>query len=187
MAIKALTPSTRNWYVSQGDEGAADTLEQSKQNGATIFYWETLPSHVQSACHDMQGQAQLNFADNTQTIINRTAYRNREAFRKGVVGWENFHTEDGTPVPCVRDRILEGGRDVYVISDAALDYVPMSIINEVGDHVFKQCSMTDIERKNFAALSSALGVSPTSTAPSAMTTQNESEAATDPLSDPTPL
>ena len=136
MAIKGLSFGEREAYFMREDVKSLD-------EGGTPFYLQNIPSAVQSRLFDMQSSATVTFGESTQqTVNNRTSARNREAFRFGIGGWDNFNDSDDKPIPYETREIMEGGRTYRVITEETMDRIPLSVVNEVGDEVFRRNTMT---------------------------------------------
>lgn len=176
MAIKGLAFNEQNEYITKDDAA------QTRADGATIFTWNAVPSKVIARVSDNSTQAEMQFAEGAkQVIINKAAQRNRECFRFGVSNIENFlDPKTGALIPFVTDNIMEGGTTYKVVAEIVLQRIPLSVINEVGGMIFNQSVQTDQQRKNSEALLSRLGVSSTSSAPTATTDKNANAAAPNP-------
>jgi hypothetical protein len=185
MAIRGLSLTERNWYVTNNDPGKRDTLDESKEAGATVFYTGVIPNTQMTRIHDMVATSVMQLGDMTsQTFQQKTAGRNREAFRLGIRGWDNFYTEgnedneEGEPIEFRTVKWMDGGRTYDVIADDVMDQVPLAVVNEVGAHIFNQNSLGEDGRKKFEALLSQSGASDTSLAETATNNSDESGDAT---------
>jgi hypothetical protein len=187
VAIKGLSFSEEHEYICKDDP--CKTVEE----GATAFYWSPLPNALLTRISDGQASASMSMGDvGTQTIVQKKQWRNRECFRFGVGRWVNFAAEikqrDGSykdvPILPVFAEHMEGMRTYRCLSDATLDQIPLSTINEIGEHIFNENSMTDVQRKNYEALLSRLGASSTSNAGSADATTNAAGDASAQQTDP---
>jgi hypothetical protein len=128
--------------------------------------------------HDMVAASTLSMGDmTTQTFHQRNAARNREAFRYGIVGWDNFFDDHDSPIEYAAAQTMDGGRLYQVVNDEVLDCVTLSIVNEVGAHVFNSNTMGDEQRKKFEASLLQSGVSADGTVLSAGATTELSEGA----------
>lgn len=148
MAIKGISYAEKHWYVCRDDPGLHDTLEESREAGATIFHWGAIPNIVMAAISDKQTSSSVTMGDMlTQTYHQRTAQRNRDAFRFGIRNFENFPDENGDLIDCEFTSVLEGGQSYQVVSEDTLNQVPLKVIQEVGAHIFNTNSLGDEGRK----------------------------------------
>lgn len=176
MAITGISYSTVKELVSKRDDAYHEDLETARENGATIFRWRAIPNAVMTRIADMQAQSQMQFGDiSTQTFNARTNARNRDAFRYGVIGIDNFKDEEGNAIKFTTQQVLEGGVSMTVVSDATMDGVPINIMGEIGSAIFNQNSMTENERKKLEGALSRFDGSDTSNVES-VTEDNASNA-----------
>ena len=178
MAIRGIASNSVSEYICAEDP--CRTLEE----GATVFYHVPIPNAIISRISDQVAMASTSYGDlNTQTFQQRTALRNRECFRFGIgasgKGWDNLAMGDGTPIPFETEIIMEGGRTYTVVSDTSMDKLLLNTIQEVGNHIWSSNTMTEEQRKKFAAWSSPLGGSSTSAVTTAPLTSDENEDAKD--------
>lgn len=171
MAITGISSNERHIVICKDDPC------QSIEDGATGFHTSPISNAVITRIHDQQQTASMNFGDvQTQTFQNRTAYRNRECFRFGVKGWDNFFGDDGLPIEFSTMEVMEGGQTYTVVSNSCLDRVRLATINEVGDEIWKRNTMSEKQRKNFEVWSSRFEGSNTS---NARTAERENEQSGD--------
>jgi hypothetical protein len=180
MAIKGISYSERNEYISKADPA------QTREEGATVFYWTALSNNTVTEISDMQNTTQVQVAEDGTTVQqvnnNRMNARNRKAFREGVTGWDNFVDANGKVILCKREEVVEGGRKRTVVSEESMNAVPLEIVNEVGRHIYDECTLTEDTRKKLeASLLPFVNLS-TSNAESATATPESKEDAKSPSS-----
>lgn len=174
MAITGLSLTDQNWYVCRADPGKRDTLEESRDAGATIFFFRTIPNKLMSRIHDMQSSASVSMGEQTtQTFHQKVAGKNREAFRYGVSSWENFNDDNDKAIPLEFHNEMEGLQTLAAISETSMNQVRLQTVNEVGAHIFNINTLGDEERKKFEALLSHLDGSENGTAESVTTVLGE--------------
>jgi hypothetical protein len=77
--------------------------------------------------------------------------RNVEAVRYGLVRVENFYDGSGTEIEITREQTCLGGHAGYpylVCSDTFLGYVPVEVLDEVGDVIVQINTLTEAEAYN---------------------------------------
>lgn len=183
MAVKGLSSLERETIFSKDDPSVVgDDVAASIANGATPFMLKNIPSNVQAHINDMSTAQQLNLADGgTQTLVNRKSRKNREAFKWGIGGWDNFYTEEKdaegnvTQVPIVYEveRTMLEGRSYEVVAERCLDKVPLALINEIGEEAFNRNTLTEPQRKKLGELSSLFAGGDTTTAVNARKTKDK--------------
>jgi hypothetical protein len=148
MAIQGISFGEVHEYISRKDPA------RTKEDGATVFYWGAISNVMMVKIADQQQTTSVEVGDvMRQTFNQKTAARNREAFRHGIrrPAWDNFLDSEGKPILPDWENIMEGGRSYEVLTDAVLDKVPLYIIQEVGAHIFNTNSLGEDERKNLEA------------------------------------
>lgn len=157
MAITGISFAERHWFVSTRDPSKRDTLEESRAEGATIWWWNAIPNIIMTMLGDDQSSSSVEMgATMKQTWNTRTFNRNREAFRHGISkdkgGWENFTDPEGKPIVPEWHNALVMGVSYEVLTDACLNQIPMEIINEIGAHIYNSNSLTEGSKKNLEGL-----------------------------------
>lgn len=174
MALNGLSSLESEEYISRDDPC------KTREEGATIFFLQNIPSAVMARISDMQSAQQVSLMDGaTQTFVQRNSAKAREAFKYGVSGWENFADKEGNPIAPEFEQAMVGGESLKVMTEKVMNKIPLAIIREVGDAAFNKNSLTEPQRKKFEELSSVFDGSNSSTAPSAETSNNETEDATE--------
>lgn len=174
MAIKGLRANAVMEYISKEDPA------QTKDEGATVFYGKSIPNSVITRIADQQQTSTVSMSDmGAQTYQMRTHHRNREAFRFGINGWDNFFDEGEQPIQYETELVMEGGKTFTVVSEGALDRIPGNLIQEIGQRVWNDNNLTETQRKNFEDLSSRFEGISTSSAQTVQATNEQSEDATD--------
>jgi hypothetical protein len=179
VAIKGISFTERNWYVPKDDPDRRDTLEESLEAGATVFYWSAIPNMIMTDINDMQSSSKITMgAEMSQEFRQRTAMRNREAFRYGITGWDNYFDEKGEQIKFESKTEMRGQQTFRVVSEDSLNCVRLSTMQEVGAHVFNSNSMGDEDRKKLEAVLSPFENSLTGLVANAANETSESEDAT---------
>jgi hypothetical protein len=145
MAIQGISFAEVHDYISRKDPCP------TKEEGATVFYWGAISNVMMVKIADQQQSSSVEVGDvMRQTFNQKSAARNREAFRHGIraPGWDNFLDEKGEAIVPEWTTIMEGGKSYQVLSDETMDKVPLYIVQEVGAHIFNTNSLGEDERKN---------------------------------------
>lgn len=151
MAIKGISFAEKHWFCSNKDPDAKPTLEESREAGATIFWWGAIPNVIMTQIADRVTSSSVSVGDMmTQTFNQRTANRNRDAFRYGIrsPGFENFYDDAGEPIVPTWINVMEGGQAYQVLSEDTMNQVSLQVIQEIGAHIFNSNSLGEEGRKN---------------------------------------
>lgn len=177
MAIRGLSAAEKNWYVCRDDPDKRDTLEDSREAGATIFHFSSIPSGLMAELNDATQVAEVRADMSSQTMHMRGSKKNYDAFRFGITGWENYFDEAGEPIPFEIGQEMRGIDFIRVVPKDYMDRVRLGTVNEVGAYVFNKNSLQDTDRKKLEGLLSQYDGSDISNAPNAGNDSEESEDA----------
>jgi hypothetical protein len=165
MAITGISYSERHWLVSKNDPDAdpAKTLDENREAGATIFHYGAIPNVIMARIQDQMQTSTVEVGEMMkQTFNQKTAARNREAFKWGIrePGFENFCDEEGHPIQPRWEQTLEMGMPYMVLSEETLNQVRLSTMQEIGAEIFNRNSLSEQQRKNLEAALSRFDASP---------------------------
>lgn len=181
MAINALDYAKEDWYVCEDDPGARPTLQESKEAGATIFYFRPISSAVITEIQDseqlttIRALNEMNNSGMEQVVTQRTNRRNRQCFRHAVRRIENFHKPNGDRVDVIFDRVMVADELCEIVSSETLNHIHSSVIGEVGKEIYTRFTMDENKRKKLEAALSGLGGSPSGTADNVADKTNTNE------------
>lgn len=89
-------------------------------------------------------------ADGSSVTLLRGQQRHA-ALKAGLVGWENFNDEHGTPAQFLADKGERRVHGVVVVGppkDETLEMLPPDVYIELADAILKQNQLTDEDTKN---------------------------------------
>ena len=121
--------------------------------GATVWLLRALTSReegaLQDAIYDLSrararqdsgGEAQV---DMNIAITPSSLRRNR--VRMGLVGWENLHSADGSPIEYVAEELTLGVRTYKAAPDSVIDMMPITLIAALAAQIERISSITPAE------------------------------------------
>lgn len=182
MAITGLSYSEQHWLVSKHDPDADPglTVDDNRDKGATIFWYGAIPNLIMARISDKMQTSTVEMGEMMkQTFNQKTAERNREAFRWGIrePAFENFYDDQGEPIRGDFETVLEMGHSYRVLSEATMNKVRLSTMQEIGSEIFNRNSLNETQRKNLEGALSRFDASPDGNALSAMVENSLSEVA----------
>lgn len=115
--VIARTPTERRPFVLPEER----ELPPEQQ---TTFWLRDLTAAESAQLKDL-GMAYDQGSDSTMMRTGTSALR---AVRAGLVGWDNFADEHGTPVEFATHRAAPLGRSIDAPNDATLDRIPLDVL-----------------------------------------------------------
>lgn len=184
MALTGLSFAEEDVFISEADPSyVKNDPIKSEQEGATVFVWKNVPSGIMARIQDMSQVIETEQFSIKQTYKTQHSQKHREAVKYACKSIRNFKDKNGQPITAALETIFEFGQMITVLTDVVLDAIPLSILNEFGQHIIKSQAMTEDQAKNSEALLLRLGGLGTTDATSAPSVNGNSADTTSTTSD----
>ena len=142
MALRALQSDLTWEYRSKHDP-------DREGPNATVFTLGSVSSRVQAIARDRATEFIPDRDDPAQTIARiNGAHSQIELCKHGLRGWKNFIDESGDEIKFKTVKRHVGGRDVMLVSDECIDYLPLAVIEELAEEISNKNTLKEEEAKN---------------------------------------
>jgi hypothetical protein len=128
-------------FISSFDE------KKSEAEGATVFLLRPIPTGIFKRIADEAISYERQDDGTPDRFYNRAGTRNYLALKWGLKGWRNFNDASGAVIEYTTVREGLNGRMHDVVSDDALDAVPLEIRNELAAAILAKNTMFEAMRK----------------------------------------
>lgn len=149
MALTGLHFSEEYEYVSERDPANKETIEASREAGATIFTLGSLPADIRSKINDGIMSFENITAENAAASFSMNSNKQYlEAARYGIKGVENFRDPKGNLIALEFEDAQISGQTMKRVTIKSMGSFPNWLVSELGKEVLGANSVSGAERKN---------------------------------------
>ena len=156
MAIIGVSRNEREFYISNHDPSKwvdptavnrkERSLEDAKQNGATVFEIGSVDADVYAMLTDVASTVEQN---TNGVVIRRNLAGKTIAFvRWGLRGWSNFLDADGNEIKFETVKRFHGDKEYAIVSDESLNLLSEELLLELGQRIESRNTLTKTRAGN---------------------------------------